>query len=425
MARPTALDVLSALIGLDRQIIELALSETESYQKIEIPKRNNGRRIIHIPSEILALVQKYLLECLYSWEVHDYMHGCVIGRSPVSNAAKHLRLNKKENVRPGTGEQFLYMTVPRHVLKLDLSNAFHAVTKDAVHQMLTSALSSTWAANLHLKQGDTDVEKKRWDIINHVRSNGYFVEPLASLITQLTTTEGLLPQGAATSPYLLNMVICASGLMERVAKACKPRRGRFTVYVDDITISTKEPEIGEGFIAAMIEAVERGGRFTVNPKKTSLTDSRHRAPVITGVTLGTNADGTGRLSIEQSHLNTIRRILWCAANLLEQGIKPDFDEHGFSLDHALGHAAWVDNVYQDKAPHPLVAKPLARFRKAFLCRALGPLGTQLSLPFGEEQPKQGLRSSNRRQLLQELLDQLLDRPVEERIRAIDEFNTQH
>ena len=425
MARPTTLDVLSALIGLDRQVIELALSQTESYRKIEIPKPNGNKRIIHVPAEILALVQKCLLECLHSWEVHEYMHGCVIGRSPVSNAAKHLRLNKKENIRPGTGEQFLYMTVPRHVLKLDLSNAFHAVTKDAVHQMLTSALSSTWAANLRLKQGSTEVEKKRWDIINHVRSNGYFVEPLAKLITQLTTTEGLLPQGAATSPYLLNMTICAAGLMDRVAEACKPRRGRFTVYVDDITISTKDPEIGEGFIASVIEAIERDGQFSVNHQKTSLTDSRHRAPVITGVTLGTNADGTGRLSIEQSHLNQIRQTLWCAAKLLEKGETPNFEDHAFSLDQALGHAAWVDNVFKDKPPHSLVAKPLARFRKAFLCRALGPLGTQLSLSFDEEQPKQGRRSSNRRQLLQELLDQLLDRPVEERIRAIDEFNTQH
>lgn len=64
-----------------------------------------------------------------------------------------------------------------------------------------------------------------------------FTPAVARVLTQLTTHKGCLPQGAATSPLLANLVFAATG--SKILSLIKNREIRFTTFLDDFTFSSK------------------------------------------------------------------------------------------------------------------------------------------------------------------------------------------
>ena len=153
------------------------------YRRLTIRKRGGGQRVLHQPPKDLALLQRTILRrLLRNLKVHSAATGFERGRSIVHNALPHV------------GKDV--------VIHLDVRNFF----------------------------GATQAERVRL----YFRQIGWNAEAAASL-TRVCTFEGNLPQGAATSPRLANLV--NYGLDARLARFAAAMGAAYTRYADDITIS--------------------------------------------------------------------------------------------------------------------------------------------------------------------------------------------
>lgn len=211
-------DICSRLGLMPDAVLDVSQHAWRYYCKFKRPKRSGGVRIISASQGRLKWMQRILLDGVLShYPMPAHVHGCVKGRSPVTNARLHVN-------------QPL-------VINIDLSDFFASVNFDTVADILTE--------KFHF---DTDA---------------------AETFARLTVVGGGLPQGAPTSPALAN--IAALPLDDDIMQVCKEAVGEsefhYSRYVDDITISGGS-EL-EAVVPKIYEAIERSG-FAPNIKKTNI-----------------------------------------------------------------------------------------------------------------------------------------------------------
>ena len=191
---------------------------------------NKAGRTLANPCAELKHVQRLIRErLLVPVPLPECMHGCVKGRSTLSNAAPHL------------GQ--------RNLAKVDLKRFFPSVTNRMVFDTYLSI--------------------------------GFGPGP-ARLLTTLSTDGGHLPQGAPTSDRLAALVIapCVAELEDDMA-----RRGfSFTVFVDDFAVSGDDTRDA---ISVVIKKIAEAG-FSVGRRKT-FNAGASRAHVVTGYTANSKA----------------------------------------------------------------------------------------------------------------------------------------
>ncbi len=220
-------DICSEL-GLSPQFLfELAARGDELYETFELPKRGGGKRRIAVPKDVLKNVQRTLLHgllCRYAMPKH--VHGCVKGRSAVSNAEGHVK-------KP-------------FVINIDLSDFFGSIKAETVQKIFETAFKCDFET--------------------------------AAILSKLCTFGGVLPQGAPTSPTLANL--CALDLDKELIAVCEKSfenyAHHYTRYVDDITISGG-PELAF-YLADFYRAIERCG-FRANPNKLKMARPNSRQKV--------------------------------------------------------------------------------------------------------------------------------------------------
>ena len=247
---PNVISALSDLLEIEAETfvkaIELSRSP-EGYSRYEFPKGNGKIRVIHAPANALKEAQRAILDRLFSQvSVTPFSHGFVPHRSIITNALVHV-------------------TSARHVLNLDLQDAFPSVSETRVYSIVN------WRIGRLLK-------------LNAPQLTAQERASACEAITQLCTRDGVLPQGAPTSGYLLNLA-CAR--LDRLVYAAtlKSRlpQVKYSRYADDLTITSSGP-IPPEFIAQIKRAVIRSG-FKVNPYKVHTHSDSQRAIVICGVRL--------------------------------------------------------------------------------------------------------------------------------------------
>lgn len=174
------LKTLAVRLGMPIEVLQGARIR---YSEVRIPKKRGGSRTLLIPSDEMKDIQRRILHRLLAkLRAHPAAMGFERGRSIVDNARPH---------------------VGRHVvIKMDVIDFFPATTAERVER--------------------------------YFRRVGWS-KRAAALLTQMTTHDGGLPQGAPTSPRLSNLV--NFGVDARVARFIARRYGRYTRYADDITIS--------------------------------------------------------------------------------------------------------------------------------------------------------------------------------------------
>lgn len=216
MTGPLGLKEICEELGLEPQFLfNLAEITGEFYETFYIPKRSGGFREISASQTKLKRVQRILLDELFAhYKMPPYVHGCVRGRSTVSNAIPH--------------------TKKRIVLNIDIRNFFSSISINRVAEMLASKFN--------------------------------FDSEACDVISKLCTFEDKLPQGAPTSPVLANLV--ALDLDSQIREILNARIGQqhyqYTRYVDDITISGNEKLIE---LVDDIHSVINNSGFAVNPRK--------------------------------------------------------------------------------------------------------------------------------------------------------------
>ena len=333
--------LLAGALRLNESFLDLALEALaagKAYREIRIPKHSGGVRILHEPCPTLMAVQEqilHLLYRLYKFPKDSPLFGYVPGRSIVDNAMFHGQELLEDRCGGERKSYYKLRFIPRWVVRLDLKDAFPSVKTELLRPMYGSLLA---------------YQPRRW---SSCKLTPELLDKVVSFLLVFTTYQGCIPQGAPSSGYLLNLSLKYAGVIDRIQEICQRFKQplRFSIYADDITISSKKRRISDRTIQQIMAAIEQGGWFRVNPKKTQRTRLKDRAHCIIGVVLTyrhQNSCPQWRqpiLTLSQETLNHWRGCLHTAACLLEQGQEPSRESNGFSLEQVRGYAQWIRQVY--------------------------------------------------------------------------------
>lgn len=237
---------LAKLVGLtEKTLVQIISSSNNFYREFTIPKRHGGTRLISAPYPSLLSVQEWIYEkiLLPQYEFDCCVTGFVQGRSILDNASPHC--NNKV------------------VLQLDIKDFFPSITLNRV--------------------------------INVFKVLGYYNQ-MAYNLASLCCQNGVLPQGAPTSPILSNII---AGRMDRRLKGLCTKLGiTYTRYADDLSFSGEH--IGKSFIKYVNKIIQSEG-FIVNQDKTKLLHNNSRK-IITGVSIS-----SGKPTIPKSLKRRLRK----------------------------------------------------------------------------------------------------------------------
>jgi len=235
------------LLGVSYSELKKLIYPHPPYKSFTISKRNGAPRIIHEPRRRLKDLQKKLLDYLYksAGPAKPCVHGFTPKRSIVTNAKIHCS--------PRT----------QHLLNIDIEDFFPSITFYRIRGLL---------------------QKKPFE----------FSYPVATVLAHLCTLNGVLPQGAPTSPLLANLT-CRSLDRDLMALA-RRHRATYTRYADDITFSfsVRHSNSLPGNICSFdsgiltlgdeLRAIFSSHSFRINPNKSRLSTRLHRLEV-TGITI--------------------------------------------------------------------------------------------------------------------------------------------
>ena len=209
------------------------------YRVHRLPKKDGGFRIIEAPKERLATAQRRVLEeILDAVPPHPAAHGFVRGRSVRTFAATHA----------------LHDTVVR----VDLRRCFEHVTYPRVRAVF-AAIGYAPAVAAYLANLCTT-------------TIAIADEPLVDPIHAALLRERHLPQGAPTSPALLNLVL--RRLDFRIAGYAAKHRLSYTRYGDDLAFSGDALDAGK--LVWFIERVAADEGFVVHSGKTRIMHDHQR-----------------------------------------------------------------------------------------------------------------------------------------------------
>lgn len=254
----------------------------QSYKKFYIKKKSGGQREIEAPIKELKVIQVWIKEnILDKFEVSQFAKGFKKCTSIYDNAMPHV--NKEL------------------VINLDLKDFFPTIKYSDVYK-----------------------------VFNYI---GYTQE-VCHLLTQLCTNgNGVLPQGAPTSPVLSNL-ICLK-LDKRLSKLAEKCYCDYTRYADDITFSgAKTIKSVLPLIAKIIQ--EEG--FCLNDDKTRLQYSFQRQEV-TGLIVNKKVTISKRLQKELEDA-----IYYCSKFSVESHMTKIDCKKSFYKEHLYGIAYFVKMI---------------------------------------------------------------------------------
>ncbi len=351
-AAPLALGLIAKCCRLDSLSVENALqalqsSDSPAYKKIRLKKKSGKYRIIHAPCDDLKCVQAGLLTYFYRFATSARMYGFQPKRTPLDNARQHFKIPVTFGYDPD--RCYKSKQVPRWILTIDLKDAFPSVKAGLLEDMYRKMfVESKLIGYKGLSPQEAEVVYKK------------FIE----LLLALTTHRGRLPQGAPTSPYLLNLALCHMGIVGKIQELCAGRLKPFqySIYADDITVSSLKDKISDRFIRNLIAAIEEGGVFTVNRDKTSRNSQKYKAHKITGVVLTHDRQGRPKLTLPQKTMKMWRGRIHSLRRRLEANGPAALSVA--NLDPVLGNIAWIKAVYYGTVMPASVRNEIDLFERA-------------------------------------------------------------
>ncbi|ALS79609.1 hypothetical protein AUO94_13670 [Planococcus kocurii] len=256
-------DDIADLLEIPPKKLWEAVIQNKTYSEFTIPKKNSSNfRVINKPSKNLDIIQKkmnYVLSLAYK-STSNVSHGFEKNKSIRTNAQVHLR--------------------KKLILNIDLANYFSSITFPRIRAMFLS----------------------------YFRFNEVVATTLANICCD---NNNELPQGAATSPIISNIITYK--LDKDLVRLARKHRSNYTRYADDITFSTNRKEfqsdifnMDEDFYDVgdkVIELISKNG-FSINTSKTRIHDSS-QPKYVTGVKVNT------KLNLNKRYIRRIRSILHC------------------------------------------------------------------------------------------------------------------
>ena len=257
------------------------------YRSFKIPKKNGTKRIINAPCPELWYVQKMILKHIlypnYPFTKSNPANGFIPEKSILTNAAVH------ENACI--------------IVNLDLKDAFTNTTEEKLMPALEE----------------------------------YFTKAGAGILVKLCCMSGYLPQGAPTSPMLLNYALLKmDGKLSSFAKGCGWRYSR---YADDLSFSceTKDSStLGTGsLIKKLTEIVANECGYKINNQKIRVFKPK-RAMKVTGLVLN-----SGKPTISRKTRRLVRAKVH---NFVTKGIGNLKEIEGYISYIALIHKGYANKL---------------------------------------------------------------------------------
>lgn len=228
---PPLLDigVLSELCDVDISVVAGAIRDPgKYYRQFQIPKRRGGVRALSAPTPDLLKCQRWIAQSiLVGGKLHEAATAYREGLGLLSNVTPHVNAQS--------------------VLRCDLKDFFPSIGIARVVAVF--------------------------------RSFGYLPK-MAYELARLCCLLDKLPQGAATSPALSNII--ATRMDTRLAGVARANDLNYTRYSDDLTFSG---EVVHGAIISEIADIAADEGFSLHPAKTVLVSGSTRK-LVTGVSVG-------------------------------------------------------------------------------------------------------------------------------------------
>ena len=212
------------------------------YHPVPLRKRNGGVRFLQVPARHLKQVQRKLLPYFQYAEISTCAAAYVKGKAILDYAQQH------------TGSKL--------IVKLDIEDFFGSTDFPKIFRAVDNALKRS-----------PEFGSQSFD------SSGkqYYNSKISWFIASLCTLDGVLPQGAPTSPVLSNMALYP--LDQIINTYCIKRGIKYSRYSDDMTFS------GNFNPAGLIDFVRNlllNNGYFLNESKTVIAGSG-RQQKITGV----------------------------------------------------------------------------------------------------------------------------------------------
>jgi hypothetical protein len=286
------------------------------YKKFEIKKKSGGIRTIHSPVKGLSVIQRCLnliLQCVFT--PHDAAKGFVQGKSIVDNAKIHVGRNYVYNIDlkdffPSIDQARVWKCLQLAPFNLKDSERRQIVSRKTIKSEVIALMKAEGISedrqilNRVINKVSPQINKGRLQLANIIASlccTEMIVERFIDGDWQ-QVKRNALPQGAATSPILTN-IICQrlDYLLTGVAK----RFGlKYTRYADDITFSSQHnifKEDGE-FIKELRRIIAEQG-FHIKESKVRLQEAAYRQEV-TGLIVNKT------VNVSQNYIKQLRMWLY-------------------------------------------------------------------------------------------------------------------
>jgi len=272
---------LQKLLGVSGfEFLRLTETTESNYRTFSIPKRTGGQRQISVPSPLLLYCQRWITSFILSKiEIHPSAHGYVVGRSNLTNARTHLG--------------------SRQILKMDISDFFGSVRLAKIVDVFYCA--------------------------------GY-PPNVAYLLGKICCANGVLPQGAASSPMLSNIIL--RGIDAEIELFVSKIGLKYSRYVDDITISGDH--ISADYLNIVDNIFDRIG-LNINRKKTKIQKGRKK--IVTGVSIGTGETKLPRNMKREFHNN--------AFLALKRGLLLNEEGNPLFLEKVIGQINYWSSLEPD------------------------------------------------------------------------------
>lgn len=283
------LDDLSKITRLSSRLLFCLSQKTEKYYKtITVPKRNGERRIIHSPTYALHIMQQWILRNILD---------------------KVIPSDRSMAFRKGKAYGYLANAICHidtlYAISIDLKDFFPSITANKVFTVFSSLGYNSFAS---------------------------------TILTNLCTLNGNLPQGSACSPAISNLV-CLS-LDARLVGLCEKRGIRFTRYADDMYFSCDDQNSLKRILPIIRKIIESEG-FTINDKKTQFQTPSNKKEV-TGITVSRS---NSTLQPELKARQKLKRIV--RAEIHRAIITGDYSNKAHILGE-IAHVNYIEKNYLTK-----------------------------------------------------------------------------
>lgn len=211
----------TALGTTEAVLLDFAKNIGSHYSHFQRPKKNSDKlRDICSPNHELKIIQKRINNRIFeNVEYPDYLYGGIQGRDYVKNAQYHQGA--------------------RALLAFDVKDFYPSITRKLVVEIFKFFCK--------------------------------FPDDVSNLLADLTTLNGIVPQGACTSSHIANLVF--HDVEHRLVGELKEKKLRYSRLLDDISISAtrklNQKEIN--FIESKVLALLAIKKFKIKKEKTRIT----------------------------------------------------------------------------------------------------------------------------------------------------------